>query len=204
MGTGRKKNANANRTMIVIVLLMVAVVGYYCYLVNRSDEATKEQELTAAQEVLLRDMERSYPPTPKEVVKYYNEIMKCFYNEECSQEEIEDLAVRARELYDEELLEHNEWGPYIISLTAEIMHYRENNMRLVNCSVAASTDVDMFEDDGYSFARLSCGYTVLQGKENTSTMQIYLLRKDEDGHWKIYGWDLAENVNVGEKESKEE
>lgn len=204
MGTGRKKNANANRTMIVIVLLMVAVVGYYCYLVNRSDEATKEQELTAAQEVLLRDMERSYPPTPKEVVKYYNEIMKCFYNEECSQEEIEDLAVRARELYDEELLEHNEWGPYIISLTAEIMHYRENNMRLVNCSVAASTDVDMFEDDGYSFARLSCGYTVLQGKENTSTMQIYLLRKDEDGHWKIYGWDLTENVNVGEKESKEE
>ena len=204
MGTGRKKNANANRTMIVIVLLMVAVVGYYCYLVNRSGEATKEPELTAAQEVLLRDMERSYPPTPKEVVKYYNEIMKCFYNEECSQEEIEDLAVRARELYDEELLEHNEWGPYIISLTAEIINYREKNMRLVNCSVAASTDVDMFEDDGYSFARLSCGYTVLQGKENTSTMQIYLLRKDEDGHWKIYGWDLAENVNVGDKESKEE
>ena len=55
--------------------------------------------------------------------------------------------------------------------------------------------------NGYSFARISCGYTVLQGKESDSSMQVYLLRKDENGHWKIYGWDLAENVNVGENDS---
>lgn len=201
MRADQKKNANSSRTLIIFVILMIAVVGYYCYLVNRSGADSKETELTAAQEVLLRDMEKSYPPTPKEVIKYYNEIMKCFYNEDCTQDEIEDLGTRARELYDEELLEHNEWGPYIINLTAEILNYKESGKKLSNCAVAASTDVDFFEDDGYSFARISCGYTVLQGKESSSTMQIYLLRKDEDGHWKIYGWDLAENVNVGEEDA---
>ena len=204
MGAGQKKNVNSNKTILIIVLLMVAVVGYYCYLLNRSNTEEKEPEITAVQEVLLRDMQRSYPPTPKEVIKYYNEIMKCFYNEDCTQDEIEDLGMRARELYDEELLANNEWGAYIINLTAEIMYYKENEMKLTGCAVAASTDVDMFEKDGYSFARLSSGYTVLQGKETTSTIQVYLLRKDENGHWKIYGWDLAENVNVGENESKEE
>ncbi len=201
MGAAQKKNVNSNKGIIIFAILIIAVVGYYCYLVNRSNEETKELELTAAQEVLLRDMEKSYPPTPKEVIKYYNEIMKCFYNEDCTQDEIEDLGMRARELYDEELLEHNQWGPYLINLTAEILNYKENGKKLSSCSVAASTDVDYFEDDGYSFARISCGYTVLQGKESKATMQIYLLRKDEDGHWKIYGWDLAENVNVGQADS---
>lgn len=196
-----QKNLNSNKAILIFVLLMIAVVGYYCYLVNRSNKEAEEAELTAVQEVLLRDMERSYPPTPKEVIKYYNQIMKCFYNEDCTQDEIEDLGMRARELYDEELLAHNEWGPYIINLTAEILQYKESGKKLSSCAVAASTDVDFFEEDGYSFARISCGYTVLQGKENDSSMQVYLLRKDENGHWKIYGWDLAENVNVGENDS---
>lgn len=196
-----QKNLNSNKAILIFVLLMIAVVGYYCYLVNRSNKEAEEAELTAVQEVLLRDMERSYPPTPKEVIKYYNQIMKCFYNEDCTQDEIEDLGMRARELYDEELLAHNEWGPYIINLTAEILQYKESGKKLSSCAVAASTDVDFFEEDGYSFARISCGYTVLQGKESDSSMQVYLLRKDENGHWKIYGWDLAENVNVGENDS---
>lgn len=198
MKTGQKKNVNTNKTILIIVLVMVAVVGYYCYLVNRSNAENEEPELTKVDEVLLRDMSKSYPPTPKEVIKYYNEIMKCYYNEECTQEELEDLAMRARELYDDELILHNEWGRYIIALTAEIEDFRENEKKLTSCSVAASTDVDYFQEDGYSFARISCGYTVLQGKESISTMQIYLLRKDDKGHWRIYGWDLAENVNVGQ------
>jgi len=198
MKGSQNKNLNSNKVILIVVLLMVAVVGYYCYLVTRSDEKNAEPELTAVDEVLLRDMSRNYPPTPKEVIKYYNEIMKCYYNEECTGEEIEDLGMRARELYDDELVVHNEWGTYIIALTAEINAYREAGKKLSACAVAASTDVDYFEEDGYSFARICCGYTILQGKESIPSMTVYLLRKDDKGHWRIYGWDLAENVNVGQ------
>ena len=80
--------------MIVIILLIVAVSGYYCYLVNRPAENATEKELTAIDEVLLRNISKDYPPTVKEVVKYYNEITKCIYNEDCTQEELESYAGR--------------------------------------------------------------------------------------------------------------
>ncbi len=197
MESRKKQGVNTNRSVLIIVLLVIAVVAYYCYLVTRADAKTAEPELTRADEVLLRNMSNNYPPTPKEVIKYYNEIMKCFYNEDCSQEEIEDLARRARELYDDDLVRYNSWDNYIIALSAEIASYHENGRKLTGCSVAASTDVDYFEEDGYSFARISCRYTISQGKEAKETTQIYLLRKDDDGHWRIFGWDLAENVHVG-------
>lgn len=193
-------NKSATRVTIVIIILIVAVAGYYCYLVNRPAANTAEKEVSSVDEVLLRDLTNNYPPTVKEVIKYHNEITKCLYNEDCSQEEIEELARRERELYDEDLLANNEWGTHVISLTAELAVFQEAGRKLTGCSVGASTDVDYFEKDGYSFARIPCKYTVMQGTNYTTTMHIFLLRKDAGGHWKIYGWDVADNVNLEAEE----
>ena len=67
---------------IILGLIMAGlIVGYYFYLSNRDvEKKPSEAKVTAVQNVLLRDMERSYPPSPKEVVKYYAEISKCFYD----------------------------------------------------------------------------------------------------------------------------
>ena len=40
----------------------------------------------------------------------------------------------------------------------------------------------------------------MQGTDYTTTMHIFLLRKDTGGHWKIYGWDVADNVNLEAEE----
>lgn len=192
-----KKGKFTTQTTIVVMVLIVAVVGYYCYLVNRSNRQVEERTLTTVENILLRDLENNYPPTPKEVIRYYNDIIKCFYNEECSQEQLEELALKARGLYDQELLDHNAWDTYIFNLEAEIQDFKNNNRKISNISLAASTDVDEFTKNGYKFAKIRCGYNILQGRDVSSTIQVYLLRKDGDGHWKIYGWDLAENVTDG-------
>lgn len=192
-----KKGKFTTQTTIVVMVLIVAVVGYYCYLVNRSNRRVEERTLTTVENILLRDLENNYPPTPKEVIRYYNDIIKCFYNEECSQEQLEELALKARGLYDQELLDHNAWDTYIFNLEAEIQDFKNNNRKISNISLAASTDVDEFTKNGYKFAKIRCGYNILQGRDASSTIQVYLLRKDGDGHWKIYGWDLAENVTDG-------
>ena len=196
----KDSNKNATRVTVVIIILVVAVIGYYCYLVNRPADKVEEKELTAVDEVLLRDLTNNYPPTVKEVIKYYNEITKCLYNEDCSQEEIEELIQKERELFDEELLANNDWGTHVISLTAELTAFQEANRKLTGCNVGASTDVDYFDKNGYSFARIPCNYTVMQGTDYTTTMHIFLLRKDTGGHWKIYGWDVADNVNLEAEE----
>lgn len=191
-----KSSKKSTWTVLVIAVLVVTMAAYYCYLVNRDKAAEEEQSLTTVQKVLARDLEKDYPPSPREVIRYYNEVMKCFYNEECSAEEIEALARQARLLYDEELVENNPWDTYIAGLTLEILQYKEQNRRIASASVASSVDVDEFTDDGFDFARIRCGYSITTGKTTESTVEVYLLRKDENKHWKIYGWDLAENVYV--------
>jgi len=51
--------------------------------------------------------------------------------------------------------------------------------------------VDYFDAGGRSWARLSCTYTIRSGKEAGLAREIFLLRKDDMGHWKIYGWEAA-------------
>ncbi|GFH96571.1 hypothetical protein IMSAGC003_03128 [Lachnospiraceae bacterium] len=200
----KKKVKFTTQTAIIVMVLIVAVVGYYCYLVNRSNRSAQENTPTTVENVLLRDLENNYPPTPKEVIRYYNDIVKCFYNEGCSQEELQELARKARGLYDQELLDHNEWDTYIFNLEAEIQDFKNNNRKISNISLAASTDVDEFTQDGFRFAKIRCGYNILQGRKSSSTVQVYLLRRDGDGHWKIYGWDLAENLDGGKQPEGED
>lgn len=183
------------RITIVLIILLVGLVGCYAYLSSRSRSIAENAVMSAADKVLSRDMAYDYPSTPKELLKYYNEIQKCFYNENCTDDEIEALLNRARELYDEELVANNEFDVHITSLKAEIQDYKDNKRVISAVSVAASTNVDFFEDDGYEFARIYCGYNVTDGSGTRQVRQIFLLRRDESRRWKIYGWDMADNVN---------
>ena len=113
----QKNNGSAIKGGVVLLLLVAMMVGYYYYLSNReSQKEAKVPKLTVAQELIARDLTNNYPPTPKEVVKFYSEITKCYYNDEHTQEELEQLASQARSLYDEELAANNDWNQYIMKL----------------------------------------------------------------------------------------
>ena len=98
-----------------------------------------------------------------------------------------------------ELLEQNELGTYMMRLGAEIQEYKEKKRRITGTAVAASTNVDLFSEDGYDFARLQSNYSIIEGGEKSNTVIVYLLRKDAQKRWKIYGWTSAENVTVGKE-----
>ena len=195
------KNKTTRITLIVVIGI-VFIVGYYAFLSNRSREQKAEATISTVQNVLSRSLELDYPPTPKEVIKYYNEIVKCFYNEDCTEEEIEALGNKARELYDEELLANNEQEVYLMNLKADIQDYKNNKRRISSTSVASSANVEEFEQDGYKFARIMCGYNITENGTNIPSGQVYLLRKDENQHWKIYGWEPVDEYNKRLEEQK--
>ena len=178
--------------LILTAVMIVLIVGYYAYLSNRS-AANKEEviQLTATEEALSRDLERTYPPSPKEVLKYYSELTMCFYNEEHDDEEIISLAKRARELYDDELLENQTEEQYIRMLAEDINQYKEDKMTISSYSVSSSVDVEYYTRDGSEWAKLYCIYTLRRETMLYSTHEDFLLRKDADGHWKIYGWVVS-------------
>lgn len=100
------KGSKIAKTVVIAVVLAVIILVYYYSLGHRAKRQEVEEAIaaTVVQSILMRDLEHNYPPTPKEVVKYYAEITECFYNETYSDEELVQLAGKIQMLYDAELV----------------------------------------------------------------------------------------------------
>jgi len=192
----RRAEMKKTSTIVTLVFLVVVVgiVGCYAYFSGKTKDAA-EPTATAVQKALDRDLQKDYPPTVKEVVKYYTELQKCLYNEEYTEEEFEALGRKSRELYDQELLDANDETFHLVQLREEIETFRTKKCQIASISVAASTNVFFFEEDGYSFARILCKYTIRESGSPRLTQVVYLLRRDEDRHWKIYGWEYLDDAD---------
>ena len=191
----KKTNTSVTKITVLFIFLLVLVVGYYAYLSGTHRTEQQEAVMSEVDTALSRDLDNDYPATPKEVIKYYNDLMKCFYNEECTAEELQDLGRKSLQLFDEELQENNDEDTYLIRLQGEVQNYKDNKRKITSVSLAPSTNVDYYSVDGYSFARISCGYTMTENGKKTSTVMVYLLRLDDSRRWKIYGWETADQLN---------
>ena len=191
----KKTNTSVTKITVLFIFLLVLVVGYYAYLSGTHRTEQQEAVMSEVDTALSRDLDNDYPATPKEVIKYYNDLMKCFYNEECTAEELQDLGRKSLQLIDEELQENNDEDTYLIRLQGEVQNYKDNKRKITSVSLAPSTNVDYYSVDGYSFARISCGYTMTENGKKTSTVMVYLLRRDDSRRCKIYGWETADQLN---------
>lgn len=181
---------------IIVLFVLVAVVGVYAYLQGRARAESIDAVMTEVEKVLYRDLSTNYPPTVKEVIKYYVEIQKCYYSDSTTVDELQQLGMRARELYDADLLAINPEEDYVINLLADVNEFKNKKRTITNVAVSSSVNVDTFQEDGYEFARIGCEYSIMEGSTNNVVSIIYLLRRDENRLWKIYGWDNAQNVHV--------
>lgn len=179
----KKKNI---RVVILAVICIVLIVGVF-WRVNRSREASVEDtvKLTEVQKVITKDLDKNYPETPREVIKTYNRIISCFYGEEYTEEELYELGNQARKLFDSELLENNPEDAYFEALKADIAEYKEKSKTIASASVCDSNDVKVQKVDGDECAYVTASYFINENKKYSRTYQTYVLRKDEDGKWKI-------------------
>lgn len=182
--------------VFIILVLAALIIMYYRHMSNitkgKEDEEVV-QELTAVETVLDRNLTTNYPQSPKEVVKYFSEITQCFYNEDYSEEELEKLADKMLLLYDDELVDYKNHQDYLFDLQTDINYYKLNNYKISSFTPSPSTDVERFTQDGYEWARTWCVYTIKSGKFYKVIQEVFILRKDEKSHWRIYGWKLVED-----------
>ena len=190
------KKFKMSTSIIIIVVSVAVIVGIFLIISNRlaQDDEPTEVQITAVQNVLLRNLENNYPPTPKEVLKYYSDITQCFYAGGYTDEEFIELANRALDLYDDELRANQNYDMYIDDLRAEIASFKEKDWSISSYSTSSSMDVLEFERDGDEWAQLYAFYNVRQSTQIVKVTEIFLMRKDEDGRWKIYGWQEAKDT----------
>ena len=193
MSSGKGAKGSTVKVVIIGIILVCIVIGYYYYLSNKEKKDTDEvQKATAVQAALSYNFEKNYPPTPKEVVKLYGQITQCLHNETYTDEEFEKLALKIQNLYDEELIANKTRNQYLEDLKWDIKNVREQEIVISSYAEGTSTDVEYYSMDGYSFAKIPCTFTMRKGTFLEVTDDIFILRKDADGHWKIYGWTLDE------------
>lgn len=188
------------KVIVLSVVCIGLIVGYYYYLTNRDKKDVENStKVTKVDEVILEDLEKDYPPTPREVIKFYDKILKCFYNEEYSDKELEKMADQARLLMDDELLDQNPKDQYLIMLEADIKDYKDNERTISDTTVSDSSDIEYKTVDGKECAYAVSSYFVKEGKSYSRTYQKYVLRKDDDGKWKILGYKMVEGESSDDK-----
>lgn len=181
------------KSAAVLAVMVITVFALYYYLVNKVEWSDPEVETSAVEDVLLKNLETDYPATVREVIKYYNEIMSCYYGENPTDEELKKLADKAMELYDAELVDYQSEEMYIEDLKAEIAAFAASDTVLSHVALSSSTAVDYYTYNGRECAQIRCIYTMRQKTGLMTIKEVYVLRKDDSGRWKILGWTPAED-----------
>ena len=162
--------------------------------------AEDDVEITQLQQVLSKQLDHAYPPTPREVIKFYNRIIECAYGSEYNEEQFQKLMTQARKLMDVELLENNPQDTYQKQLLQEITSYQENSIKILQTRVCDSDEVRYKEIEGRKCAYVQAIYFMKQGKDFIKTYQDYLLRQDKEKKWKIVAYHLTQAEQTDEPE----
>jgi hypothetical protein len=188
MGKSKKRTTT---TIVVMTLLAVIILVFYYYWSNRTDplEDASVENLTDVEKLLKKDLDIYYPETPREVVKLFGSMMKTLYDN-LEDDEIEALATKIRELYDEEFLTNNPLDTYLNSLYTDIAAWKEKDRRITNYLLVNDDLEQESEIDGVKYSVNYISFTIQESRKFTETWKV-LLRQDKDSKWKILGWEFV-------------
>lgn len=187
----------AFRIGISIVICVGLVCGYYYYLSHKNTKSAEDAQdkTTEVEKIIERDFDENYPKTPREVVKWYNRIITAFYDEKYTDEELEEMADQLRCLMDEELLSYNPRDTYLESLKVDIADYKTRDKTIVQSSVSDSNDITYATVDGDYCAYVDAYYFSREASDYSRTYEEFVLRRDDEGYWKILTFRLTEGDN---------
>lgn len=191
----KRKKSNPVVLIVTMVVITAIVIAAFFYLRDRALKKNEElREKSEVNRLISIDLENNYPGNAREVLKLHNRFMKCYYNEELSEEDVEKLAMQNYKLFDEELKEKNPQETYIKNLKREIMEYKESKRSVVNDRIQEFTDAEREVKGGYNFCNLLVSYMIKEDKFRITTNQKFYLREDKEEKWKILFWELTKKT----------
>lgn len=190
------------RVTIGVLLVVVLALGYYAYLSNKDKPTPAEatSEVSDVGKVTSRDLDADYPNTPRKVLDFYSQITKCFYEEDLTEENLQKLCDQSVKLFDDELLAVNPKETFVENTKAEIEEYNAIERVVTDYVLEESGDIEYYTKDGREYAAISVKYFLYDKNGFSRTYEDFLMRKDENGRWKILGWEMT---SAGEQDKDE-
>jgi hypothetical protein len=186
MGKSKKRTIS---TIVTMIFIAVVIVLLYYYISTKTEpfDETSVENLSDVEKLLAKDLDQNYPETPREVVKLYSSMLKTLYTAS-TDEEVKSLALKMRDLYDDEFLKSNPEEEYLNNLYSEIAQWKDANRKITNYLLEDKEQKN--EIDGRQYADEYVSYT-FDEKGKFSEIWRFLLRLSEDGKWKILGWEYS-------------
>lgn len=182
--------------LIVMGIMGIIIVAAFIVLLQRGKNSGKDAKKTELGTLLVYDMENNYPKTARGVLKLYNRLLVCFYNNRLSEADTATLLKQMRLLFDEELLENNPWDEHFESLTAEIKEYKSRKKKIVSYQIQKESEKETAKVDGKNYVTLLASYFATEKSSKSKSYQQFILRQDTDEKWKILGWQLTEPTEI--------
>ncbi len=198
---GNLKEYLAKNTLLTVLLMsvFVVVVIYAYYYINNVTKPIIPDTIrkkTEAEILIEKDIELAYPATPTEVLRLHLRITKCLYNDKLTKEEIDDLVNQERILYDEELLEKNPVESQIRIINEEIERFHEADKEITNYLIENKENIKYWTEEDIEYASIVASISFAESKEIIKVFEEFTLRRDEDGQWKILGWELSDKDSI--------
>ena len=95
--------------------------------------------------------------------------------------------MQAQKLFDDELVQNNPKDQLKASIVADVKDYDDRSRNISQMNVCDTEDVRFVTDKekGDSLAYVQASYFIQEKKKYSRTYQMYVLRKDAAGRWKI-------------------
>lgn len=173
-------------TVAAAVCVVLLCVGFY-FMKNSDGSQASKENLTVGQRINEKNLTDDYPKTPRAVIKLYNQIITSYYSGNYTDDEFDKLIDQARMLFDQDLADNNSKDDYKKSVETSIADYKNRSFKIRQTNVCDSDDVKYLTDDsnGDKLAYVTASYFTEENKKFDKTYQMYVLRKDDNGDWKI-------------------
>ncbi len=190
----KKKSTN----MFTIVVFLIVIVGLAVYFVigNRTGKGPDATDESEVDKLLSYDFVEAYPKTVKETVRLHCRYMKCAYNNEFKEDELELANKQVRNLYDTELLDYNEEEEQLNNLKKDIQYYEDNKEKIVSYSFGEDSQIEYNTQHGIEYAKIKVSILLRVDSTPGNGEEEYILRKNDKDEWKILGWQAVESAKT--------
>ncbi len=185
------KKKGANTFTILVFILVIVCLAVYVVISNRTKQTTSGDDASEVEKLLSYDFAEDYPKTVKETVRLHCRYMKCAYNNEFSEDELDKMNQQVRNLYDQELLDYNEESAQLDALKQDIQYYADNKQKIVSYSFGEDSQIEYNTQDQVDYAKIKVKVMLRVDSAPGEAEEEFILRKNDEGQWKILGWQAV-------------
>jgi hypothetical protein len=182
------------KSIVLLALGAVVIVGlYFMFVGTKKDPGEEQYNLTAVDEITTTNLEKNYPANPRKVVDLYANIMKVLYKEEYTEGQQDKILTVLQGIMDDELLAGQ--SDFNKSIKNEVAERKKGDYSISNY-IVQNSEPEILNVSGKKMCNVECLFSLRKGSTGTiANYYQFILRQDEEGRWKILGWQIKQNDN---------